>query len=85
MRPAHAGHEQHGGERGGVHERRADVRLDEHENDRRQPVAERLQRYAGICDRARALGEEAREGEHEQDLAELGGLEGEEADVDPAT
>ena len=44
VQPADAGDEEHGEERGGVHERRADVGLDEHEQDRRQRERDRRQR-----------------------------------------
>ena len=80
-----AGDEQHRRERGRVDERRADVRLDEDEQRSararaRSPASTRPQ----LADPPRAVGEEAGEGEHEQQLPELGRLELEEADVDPA-
>ena len=83
MRPAHTGDEEHGGQRAGVDERRADVRLDEDERNRHEAVAERRQHGFRRGDRASPVGEEAGQREHEQHLAELGRLECEEADVDP--
>ena len=56
VRPAHAGDEEHGGERRGVDERRADVRLHEDERDRHEAVADRRERRvaATVIDRARS-------------------------------
>ena len=59
MRPAHARDKQHRSERRGVDERRADVRLHEHEHDRHEAVAEDHAASAGSS-RARALDENPR-------------------------
>ena len=71
-------------ERGAVDERRAEVGLleDERDRDRREP--ERLQHDARVVQPPDAVGEEAREREHEQQLPELGRLELERPDLDPA-
>src|SRR2546421_10338305 len=55
----------------------------EDEEDRHGREPDRLERRPRGGDPARPIGEEAREGENEEELAELGGLEAEEADVDP--
>ena len=77
MQPAHAREEEHGGERGAVDERRADVRLDEDEQDRHEPRARsRASGAPELVDRAcaRSARKPARTSD-EQHLAELGRLE----------
>ena len=62
VQPAHAGDEEHGGEHGGVDERRADVGLDEDEQ-RSGPAASAIapqRRRAARRSRLRAVGEERR-------------------------
>ena len=75
MQPAHARDEEHRGERCGIDECRADVRLDEDEEDRGEPEGENPQHGARTGDAARAIGDEPGQREHEQHLAELGRLE----------
>ena len=83
MEPAHAGEEQHRGERRAVDERGAEVGLEEDEGQRHETEAEGGQDRAEPRDPAAALDEEAGDREHEERLAELGGLELERPDVDP--
>ena len=83
MRPAGPRDEQHRGERDRVDHGRADVRLDEDEQDRPGGKADRLQHRPAVPQPPRAVGEEAGEEEHEQELPELGRLEAEEAEVEP--
>ena len=84
MAPADPGDEEAGDERGAVDERRAEVGLleDERDRDRREP--DRLQHHARLVHPADPVGEEARQREHEQQLPELGRLELERPDLDPA-
>ena len=84
VEPANAGGEHHGCERRGVHEGGADVRLEEHERDRARGHSHRGNRHAELADPLRAVDEEAGEEQREENLPELGGLEAEEAEVDPA-
>src|SRR5205823_1633139 len=72
------------GERGAVDERRPEVGLHEDEEDRDERETEREERRPRLADPPRALGEEAGQREDEEQLPELGGLEAEEAEVDPA-
>jgi hypothetical protein len=81
--PRRAAHEQHRGERGHVDERRTEVGLEEDEDDRDRAERERPHRCAHVGSGLRALGEEAGDCEHEQELPELGRLERERPDGDP--
>ena len=81
--PRRPRHEQHRGERSRVHERRAEVRLREHEQDRDEAEPDRAQRRRRVGRVACAFRHEAGDREDEQELPELRGLEREEADVDP--
>ena len=71
-------------EDGEVHERRAEVGLDEDEEGREADERDRLQDGPEPPDLAVVVCEEAAEAERDEDLAELGRLEAEEADLDPA-
>ena len=66
------------------HERAAEVRLQEHEEDGHQTEPDGCSRRARLLQALAAFGQEARECEHEEHLAELGRLEPEEAEVEPA-
>ena len=82
--PARSRDEEHGGERGAVDERGAEVRLDEDERDRQRGERDGAEHRPGLVDPLPALGEEAREREDEQQLSELRRLEAERAEVEPA-
>ena len=82
--PADAGDEEAGRDRGRVDERRAEVGLHEDEQDRHDREADGAEHDAQVAHAPAAVGEEAGEREDEEQLAELGRLELEEADVDPA-
>ena len=84
VQPTHARDEQDCGERGAVHHRGADIRLDEHEQDRDGTESDRLDHSARLADAPRPVGEKAGEEEDEEQLPELRRLEAEEADVEPA-
>ena len=84
MRPAHARDEERRREHGAEDERGADVRLHEHEQDGTGGEQDRPQRHREAPDLLRTVGEVAREEERDQHLAELGRLEAEEAEIDPA-
>ena len=83
VEPADAGDEEDGDDRRRVDERRPEVRLHEHEEDGHEREPDRLQHDLRVVDRPRPVGEEAGQEEHEEQLAELGRLELEEAEVDP--
>ena len=82
--PADADEEQRGQERRAVHERRPQVRLQEHEQDRDDAEADRGEDRAPARHAPGALDEEARDREDEEHLAELRGLELDDAEVEPA-
>ncbi len=84
MRPRSPRDEEHRADGRAVNERRAEVRLEEDEEDRDRREPERGERSADLVQASRALCQEAGERKHEQDLAELGRLEAEEAQVEPA-
>ena len=83
VKPTRSRHEEHRGERRAVDERRPDVRLHEHEHgrDRRQP--DRPEHRADLPDASGTLREEPGHGENDEELAELGRLEGQRADAEP--
>ena len=82
--PAHADEEEQREERSRVDERGSEIRLEEHEQDRGRPEADRVEDRAPARHPAGALDEEAGESEDEQHLPELRRLELDEAEVDPA-
>ena len=84
VHPAHARDEEHRGERGRIDHRRANVWLQEHEQQRDAPEPDRLGNGSRLAQPLRPVGEEAGEEEDEEQLPELGRLEAEEADVEPA-
>ena len=84
VRPAHARDEEAREEGGDVDERGAEVGLPEDEHDRDDAEHDRLQHDAGLLEPSHAIDEEAGEGEDEEELAELGRLELERPEVDPA-
>ena len=84
MRPAHARDEEGSREHGAVDERRPDVRLHEDEEHRPGREQDRAERDREPADLLRAVGEVPGEEERDQHLAELGRLEAEEAEIDPA-
>ncbi len=63
---------------------RREVGLEEDEEDRDRREPDGSERGANLVQTPRAFRQEAREREHEQDLAELGRLEAEEAEIEPA-
>ena len=67
-----------------VDERGAEVGLLEDERGQRERDRDDAERRPPLVHAVAALGHEAREGEDERELAELRGLEVEEADLDPA-
>ena len=64
--------------------RRSDVGLDEDEQDRNRREPDHLQHRPALPDPPRAVGEEPCQGQDEEQLPELGRLEAEEAEVEPA-
>ena len=84
MKPARARDEERAGEDGEVDERRAEVRLDEDERGRDRGEADRGRDGRRLHDRSGRAGRGTRRGSREHHLAELRGLELEEAEVDPA-
>ena len=84
VRPARPGHEEARAQRRDVDERRAEVGLLEDEQDRDGGEPDRAEHDARLVETAHAVGEEAGQREDEQELAELGGLELERAELDPA-
>ena len=83
VEPADTGEEQHGREGGPVHERRAEIRLEEDERYGPEPEPDRGEHRPDSRHPAAALDEEPRDREHEERLAEFGRLELEGAEVDP--
>jgi hypothetical protein len=77
--PARSGEEEHAGERGRVDHRRPEVGLQEDEEDRTGGEADRGQDRAAVVHPLRAVGEQPRKEENEQQLPELRRLELEEA------
>ena len=84
VRPARTRDEEHRREGDRVDHRRADVGLDEHEEDRAGREADRLEHDAALAEALGPVGQEAGEKEDEQQLPELGRLEAEEAEIEPA-
>ena len=84
LRPARPGDEERRAEDRGVHDRRPEVGLQEDEQHRHRREPDRRSRRLPIVDPLASLGEERGEEQDEQELAELGRLEAEGADVDPA-
>ena len=84
MRPGRARHEQHRSDCCAVHERTAEVGLQEHEEDRDRSEADRSGGGPNLAQPSRALRQESGQREDEQHLPELGRLEAEEAEVEPA-
>ncbi len=84
MEPADAGEEQHRGERGRVHQRRPEVGLQEHEHHRRGREPDRCRDRAQPADPVLLLDEVAGDRNDEERLAELGRLELERPELDPA-
>ena len=84
LRPRRPGDEEDRGERGAVDERGSEVGLDEHEQDRDEGEAEGCEGRLPVAHLPRPVGEEAGQREDEEELPELGGLEAEEAQIDPA-
>ena len=84
MQPAHAGEEEHGGERGPVDEGGPEVGLEEDEPHRHEAEADRGRDGPELTDPTASLDEEAGDRQHEEQLAELGRLELERPEVDPA-
>ena len=84
VRPARAGREEHRAQRRAVDERRPQVGLHEDEQHRPGGEHDRGDDGAQLVDSPAALGEEAGQGEHDEHLAELGRLEAERAEVEPA-
>ena len=71
VRPRRSGDEEDGADGRAVHERGAEVRLQEDEEDGNRSEPERRQRRADLVQSTRPLGEKAGERQHEQDLPEL--------------
>ncbi len=84
MEPPRPRDEERGREDGGVHEGRAEVGLDEDEKGRQSNEADRGHGRLPLADRPGAVGQESGDDEDDEDLRDLGRLELEEADVDPA-
>ena len=84
MEPAHPREEQHGRHRGAVDECRAEVGLQEHEPHRDEAEPDGRQDGAELADAASALDQETGDREHEEQLSELGRLQLERAEIDPA-
>ena len=82
--PAEADEEQHGEERRRVHERRAEIGLHEHEEDRSRTEPDDREDRLPAGGRPDAVDGEAGESEHEEDLPELRRLELDDAEVEPA-
>ena len=82
--PADADEEENGEERSAVDERRPEVGLEEDEQDGNGSQPDRRQHRPPAVHPTALLHEEACDREDEQDLAELGGLELDESEVDPA-
>ncbi len=74
---------QHAGERGAVDERGAEVGLEEDEQRGHGDQANRAEHRPELAGSLGPAREEAREDDDHDDLAELGGLELEGAEVDP--
>ena len=84
LRPASPGDEQRRAEDPRVDDRRAEVRLQEDEQHRHRGEADRRKGRLPLVDPLAPVGEERGQEEHEQELPELGRLEAEGPDVDPA-
>ena len=84
VQPADPRHEEDRGECGAVDERSAQIRLHEHERQRHEPEPDRSQHRTSRVDTPRSLRQESGNREHEERLAELGRLQLERADVEPA-
>ena len=84
MQPANTRDEQHRGERGRVDEGRAEVGLEEDEEHRGRAERDRVRHGPHASELALTLDEEARDREHEEHLAELGRLELDRPQLDPA-
>ena len=84
VEPAHARDEEAGAERSQVDEAATEVRLKEHEQDWGYGQRNSEQRCPQLVDPLDPVGEERCHEEDEQELAELGRLEAEEREVDPA-
>ncbi len=84
MAQADPRHEEHAEERRDVDERRAEVGLDEHEPGRQRHVGDADQDEAQRPDASRVAGDEGGQRQQQRELADLGRLELEERQLDPA-
>ncbi len=82
--PADSDEEQHGEQRRRVDECGAEVRLEEHEEDRRRPEADHREIVFQRVARPDPPDHEPGDRKHEEHLAELGRLELDDPEVDPA-
>ena len=84
MHPARTAQEEHARQSSRVDHRRSEVRLHEDEEDRGRRQADCGEHRPAIADPLRTVSQQTGEEEDEEHLAELGGLELEETEVEPA-
>src|SRR5439155_26263158 len=84
MQPPRPRDEEDRAERKQIHERRPEVRLEEDQSDRHSGEADSREHRPQLAHAPSPVGEEGREEEDEEQLSELGRLEAEEREVDPA-